>query len=118
VRVEQEKGNFAGIEAGLSRDTCEWWGLIGRRTRLGRRHHVASLAPPMSDPKPIGGIGSHNWRIRQNGYGSKEPRGRVSVVESTHSGQSPQSGENNCLAMRSRRHSGQVEVKFVGERHN
>jgi len=25
----------------------------------------------MSDPKPIGGTGSDNWRIRQNGHASK-----------------------------------------------
>jgi len=95
VRVEQEKGNFAGIEAGLSRDTCEWWGLIGRRTRLGRRHHVASLAPPMSDPKPIGGIGSDNWPIRS----------KTATAARSHT----VGYRNNCLAMPSRRHSGQME---------
>jgi hypothetical protein len=35
---------------------------------------VASLASPVSDPKPIGEIGSDNWRIRQNGHPARSHR--------------------------------------------
>jgi len=72
--IEQEKGDLACIKARFFRDAREWWGLIRRWTHLGRRYHVARLAPPMSNAKPIGGIGSENWRICQKCQGDSISR--------------------------------------------